>query len=304
MRALITGATGFVGPHLVAHCTDAGDDVVAPGDHTTGFDITSADAVRAVFEELQPDVVYHLAAWSDVGGSWRDPYTCFRINVTGTANVLSAAHATRVQRVLVIGSSEEYGRAGDAATRIAETAPLEPLTPYGASKVAAAWLAVQAFAGHQGLETVRTRTFSHTGPGQDSRFVVPALARRIAEAERKGTSSIAVGALHPIRDLCDVRDVVRAYRMVMTRGMPGDVYNICRGEGVTIGDVAHRLVALANASLELVPDPALIRPVEVVRSVGDPTKVQHATAWQPEYSLDDTLAAVLDEARARAAQGS
>jgi GDP-4-dehydro-6-deoxy-D-mannose reductase len=300
MRALITGGTGFVGPHLVAHCIACGDDVVEPGDHTTGFDITSADAVQSTFEELQPEVVYHLAAWSDVGGSWRDPGACFRINVTGTANVLAAAYATGARRVLVVGSSEEYGRAGDGLERIPELAPLEPLTPYGTSKVAAAWLAVQAHAGHRGLETVRTRTFSHTGPGQDHRFVVPAIARRIAEAERDGATSIPVGALEPIRDLSDVRDVVRAYRLVMTRGAAGDVYNICRGEGVTIGDIAHRLVALATTSLELDADPDLIRPVEVVRLVGDPAKLHAATEWQPQYTLDDTLTAVLAEARERA----
>jgi GDP-4-dehydro-6-deoxy-D-mannose reductase len=297
MKALITGASGFVGPYLVRHCTERGDDVVVPGDEIDGFDVVDRAAVQRTFAEVRPEVVYHLAAWSHVGGSWGDPTTVLRINVEGTANVLDAARASGVRRVLVVGSSEEYGRV-DTSAPIREDAPLRPLTPYGASKVGAAALALQAWLGSQ-LETVRTRSFSHTGPGQAPTFVAPALARRIVEAEREGSDAIAVGNLDPVRDLSDVRDVVRAYRLLMERGEPGEVYNVCSGTATTIGEIAEMLVARARRPVRLEVDDALVRPVEVPWFVGDNTKLRTTTGWQPEYPLAETLDAVLEYARAQ-----
>ncbi|HEV7524331.1 MAG TPA: GDP-mannose 4,6-dehydratase [Acidimicrobiia bacterium] len=302
MRALVTGATGFVGPHLLAHLRACGDDVVSPGDASGAFDISNRAAVHDAFEEHRPDVVYHLAAWSDVGASWRDPTACLRVNVEGTANILDAARACGARRVLAIGSSEEYGRIDPDVARLREDAPLRPVTPYGASKVAASFLALQAWLG-AGLETVRVRAFSHTGPGQSDRFVVPALARRIVEAEVAHAPSIRVGAREPVRDLSDVRDIVRAYRLLVEHGAPGEVYNVCSGAGVSIGEIADRLTARAGGRLDVVVDDALVRPVEVPRLVGDPTKLVDATGWSPGYTLDETLDAVLADARS-AAYGS
>ncbi len=302
MKALVTGATGFVGPYLLAHLRDAGDDVVSPGDHGAQFDVTDRVRVHEVFRVEQPEVVYHLAAWSEVGASWQDPTTCLRVNVEGTANVLDAARAAGVRRVLVVGSSEEYGKVDTAGARLREDAPLRPLTPYGASKVAASYLALQSWLA-TGLETIRVRAFSHTGAGQSDRFVVPALARRIVLAQLDRAGSITVGARDPVRDLSDVRDIVRAYRLLVDRGEPGEVYNVCRGEGVSIGEIADRLVARAGGDLEVVVDPELVRPVEVPYLVGDPTKIRTDTGWSMPRPLDDTLDSVLGDARMRA-QGS
>jgi GDP-4-dehydro-6-deoxy-D-mannose reductase len=299
VRALVTGATGFVGPHLVDHLHACGDDVVTPGDQSGSFDITDRSLVFDAFDAHRPDVVYHLAAWSEVGASWQDPTKCLRVNVEGTANVLDAARANGVQRVLVVGSSEEYGKVAPGTARLDEDAPLRPMTPYGASKVAASYLALQAWLGG-GLETVRVRAFSHTGAGQSDRFVVPALARRIVVAEHEGAQTIAVGNREPVRDLSDVRDIVRAYRLLVERGTAGEVYNVCRGSGVTVGEIADRLAARASRPLELVVDDELVRPVEVPYLVGDPSKIVAATGWAPEHSLDDTLDGVLADARARA----
>jgi GDP-4-dehydro-6-deoxy-D-mannose reductase len=301
MRALVTGATGFVGPHLIAHLRECGDDVVLPGDATGAngsFDITDRAAVHEVFDAQRPEVVYHLAAWSDVGASWRDPIGCLRVNVEGTANVLDAARASGVDRVIVVGSSEEYGKIDDDGGRLNEEAPLRPITPYGASKVAASFLALQAWLGGE-LETIRVRAFSHTGAGQSDRFVVPALAQRIVAAERAHASSIKIGARSPVRELSDVRDVVRAYRLLLEHGEPGAVYNVCRGSGVSIGEIADGLVARAGGRITAEVDEALVRPVEVPRLVGDPTRLVEATGWEPEFSLDDTLDAVLGHARAQ-----
>jgi GDP-4-dehydro-6-deoxy-D-mannose reductase len=302
MKALVTGATGFVGPYLVSHLRDCGDDLNIPGDATGTFDITDRAAVHDAFDAYRPEVVYHLAAWSDVGASWRDPTACLRVNVEGTANILDAARACGAQRVVAVGSSEEYGAIDGERDRLREDAPLRPLTPYGASKVAASFLALQAWLG-SGLETIRVRAFSHTGPGQSDRFVVPAFARRIVVAEREQSQSIAVGARAPVRDLSDVRDVVRAYRLLAERGVPGEAYNVCSGTGVSIGEIADRLVARARSRIEITTDDTLVRAVEVPRLIGDPTKLIETTGWSPEYSLDDTLGAVLQDARVRA-QGS
>jgi GDP-4-dehydro-6-deoxy-D-mannose reductase len=293
VKALLTGATGFVGPYLAAHLRAHGDDIVLPGDADGGFDIVDRDIVHAAFAASQPEVVYHLAARSDVAQSWRDPLGTLRINVEGTQNVLDAARACGVRRVLVVGSAEEYGP-DDALLR--EDHPLRPATPYGASKVAASFLALQAFLG-SGLETIRVRPFSHTGPGQTDRFLVPALAHRIAVAEQAGADTIAMGNTDPVRDLSDVRDVVRAYRLLMELGIPGEVYNVCRGVGISVGEIAERLAARATRPLRVVVDPELVRPVEVRSLVGDSTKLQQLTGWQPEYDLDMMLDDVLAVAR-------
>jgi GDP-4-dehydro-6-deoxy-D-mannose reductase len=292
----VTGGTGFVGPHLIAHLQAAGDDVLEPGDENGDFDISEHDSVDRAFARLRPDVVYHLAARSSVAASWKDPIAFLRTNVEGTQHVLDAARAHAVQRVLVVGSSEEYGRVENGEKPVQEDAPLRPTNPYGVSKVAASYLALQAWLG-SGLETIRVRTFTHTGPGQSDAFFVPAFAKRVVEAERNGSDAIRTGALDPVRDLLDVRDVVRAYRLLVEHADPGEVYNVCSGVGVAIGDVARALVARAKRPLRIEPDPELMRPTEVPVLIGDPSRLKAATSWSPEFSLDATLDGVFREAR-------
>ncbi len=299
MRAFVTGATGFVGPYLCAHLDQCGDEVIAaPGT----FDVTDRDAVFAALAHEKPEVVYHLAARSHVADSWRDPVATLRVNVEGTVNVLDAAHAAGVRRVLVVGSAEEYGRIDPADVPLREDTPLRPVSPYGASKVAASILALQAWLG-SGLETVRVRAFNHTGPGQSDAFFIPGLARRIAEAERDGHDTISVGARDPVRDFNDVRDIVRAYRMIIQHGAPGEVYNVCGGRGAAVGEVVDRMVAMARRPLQVTTDPALLRPADVPILIGDAARLHAATGWEPQHELADTLAAVLEDARAGAAHG-
>jgi GDP-4-dehydro-6-deoxy-D-mannose reductase len=298
VKALVTGAHGFAGRYLVEHLREMGDDVVEldrSGDR--GVDIVDRAAVHDAVRAGRPDVVYHLAAFTHVGESWSVPTEVLRVNVEGTANVLDAARAADVARVVVIGSAEEYGRAGSADRPLTEDTPVRPTSPYAASKAAASLLALQAHLG-AGLDTVRVRPFNHTGPGQPPKFLVPALARRIATAERDAIDDIAVGSLDPVRDLSDVRDIVRAYRLLATHGTAGEVYNVCSGIGVTVRDVAERLVGLATRPLRLTVDPALVRPVDVPRLVGDGRRLRAATGWEPTYSLDETLRDVLAAARA------
>ncbi len=299
MKALVTGGAGFVGTYLTEHLRAEGDAVVSTdraGDDA--LDITDRDEVHSVLARHRPEIVYHLAARSHVGESWSDPTGVFRVNIEGTANVLDAARAAGVRRVLVIGSAEEYGRVEARDLPLREDAPLRPTTPYGVSKIAASYLGLQAYLAH-GLDVVRLRPFSHTGPGQSDRFVVPALARRIAEAERDGRDEIVVGSLDPVRDISDVRDVVRSYRMTALHGRAGEVYNVCSGTGVAVKVVAELLLAAARQPIRLRVDPDLVRPVEVPRLVGDASKLRRDTGWWPVHQLGETLAAVLEGARAQ-----
>jgi GDP-4-dehydro-6-deoxy-D-mannose reductase len=298
VKALVTGGRGFVGRHLVAHLRASGDVVVTSdrrGRHAV--DIVERDAMRDALRQHRPEVVYHLAAFTHVGRSFREPTRVLRINVEGTANVLDAARRAGVQRVVVIGSAEEYGLAPADELPLREDTALRPVSPYAASKVAASYLALQAWLG-SGLETIRVRAFNHTGPGQSDLFLVPALARRVARAERESGDAVTAGSLDPIRDLSDVRDVVRAYRLLAEHGAPGEVYNVCTGAGVSVADVADRLVAHACRPLRVVQDPELVRPVDIPTLIGDPARLRAATGWKPEYSLDETLLDVLTAARA------
>ncbi|MGZ6972947.1 MAG: GDP-mannose 4,6-dehydratase [Acidimicrobiia bacterium] len=297
MKVAVTGARGFVGPHLVDHLEACGDDVLPLDRHgPDSFDVTDADAVHARLSDARPDVVYHLAALSHVGESWKSPAASFRVNAEGTLNILRTCTDLGVRRVIVVLSSEEYGRVDAADLPLTEESPLRPMTPYGAAKAAADLLTLQAFLG-DGLGAIRVRPFSHTGPGQSSRFVVPALAARIARAERDDVEQIPVGSLDAVRDLTDVRDVVRAYRLVAQHGQPGEVYNVCSGTGVSVQEIADRLLARARRPIRLVTDPELVRPVEVPRLVGSNARLHDATGWTPEIPLEQTLADVLQDAR-------
>ncbi len=292
MRAFVTGGHGFVGPYLLAHLEDCGDEVVAPDQHDV--DLDDPDALTAAIAAARPDAIYHLAALAHVGESWADPARTFDVNAVGTLRVLEAARRVDPKpRVLLIGSAEVYGPVTPADVPITEDHPLHPVTPYAASKVAAEYLGIQYDAGFD-VPVLRARSFNHIGPGQSGRFVVNDIASRIVEAMKSGGQSpIRVGNLSARRDYTDVRDVVRAYRMLVDRGERGQAYNVCSGTDVSVEDLAHRLLAIAGADLELEVDPALMRPVDVPVMVGDNARIRAATGWEPNYTLDDTLRDVI-----------
>ncbi len=297
MRAAITGARGFVGRHLAAHLHEQGLAVVDLDlDGPTPLDITDRESVARRIADERPDVVYHLAARSHVGRSWTDGELLTRVNVDGTRHVLDACFGAGVDRVLVVGSAEQYGRVEPDEVPVRESVPFRPLTPYGESKVAAERAALDAYRDH-GLAVVCVRAFNHTGPGQPPTFLVPGLAARIVAAEREHRDEILLGNGEPVRDFSDVRDVVRGYALLAERGEPGEVYNVCSGRGVRVGDLAADLVMRSTRALRIVTSDDLVRPVDVPVLVGDPTKLVTATGWQPELTLAETLDAVLDAAR-------
>lgn len=290
MRALITGGRGFVGHHLAAHLAEAGDEVVAIDKET---DIADQGALDPVLAAAAPDAVYHLAALTHVGESWEAPAEVLRVNVLGTAAVLAAARALpNAPRVLVVSSAEVYGIVRPEDLPLTEESPSAPVTPYAASKAAAEAVALQAFRGY-GQPVIVVRPFNHVGPGQAPTFAVPALARRIVEARQAGTGELRVGTLTTRRDFTDVRDVVKAYRLVVTGAEPGLVYNVCSGHDVEIARIAEQLLALAGADLTLVEDPNLVRPVDVPVLRGSPARLHETTGWKPEIPLETTLADVL-----------
>jgi GDP-4-dehydro-6-deoxy-D-mannose reductase len=296
VRALVTGGHGFVGRWLTAHLEKEGDEVVATGEEV---DVTDPAAVRRSFDEIRPDAVYHLAGWAHVGSSWDDPAGAFLVNANGTVHVLDAARRLESPpRVLVVSSAEVYGVVTADKLPLREQLATDPVSPYAASKVAAEVAARQAASGY-GLHVTVVRPFNHIGPGQSPQVVVSALAKRIVEAERSGVRVLEMGNPTPSRDLTDVRDVVRAYRLLAERGEPGAVYNVCTGHDVAIQDLADQLLQMADRPLRLETDPDLLRPVDLPVLRGDPSRLQAATGWQPEVPIERTLADLLDDLRAR-----
>ena len=227
-----------------------------------------------------------------MGESWSAPVEVLRINAEGTLNVLLAAEAAGAERLLVIGSAEEYGIVAPEELPLVETAPLRPVTPYGASKVAAEVVALQAHRA-RGLGVVAARPFNHLGPGQSDRLVASTLAHQVARNEREGTDVIMAGDLTARRDFSDVRDVVRAYRLLVTRGQPGEVYNVCSGRDVPVSELADALIAESGRPMRVELDPDRLRPVELKALRGDPSKLRAATGWIPEIPLEQTLSDLL-----------
>ena len=298
MKALITGAGGFVGHHLIDHLNACGDEVMTTDRSIDGLDITDAPALLESFRRQRPEVVYHLAGASDVGGSWSTPQATFRSNAEGTLNVLWAAREAGIDRVLTVGSADVYGKVAAEDLPIRESLAMRPVSPYAASKASADHVALQAHLGF-GQSVVRARPFNHLGPGQSNRFVAAALAERVARNELDDESHVRVGNLSPRRDFTDVRDVVRAYRLLVEHGADGEVYNVCSGQAIAVQALADELIALARIPMELVIDPDLERPVDIPVLLGDNSRLCADTGWTPEIPLTTTLADLLDDQRRR-----
>jgi GDP-4-dehydro-6-deoxy-D-mannose reductase len=296
MKALVTGADGFVGRHLLQHLRAHGDDAIGVDREC---DVTDADSVRATFERVRPDAIYHLAALTAVGASWSDPVGYTRVNVLGTKNVLDVAHdVVPAASVILVSSADVYGVVRPGDLPLVETFRVAPANPYASSKVEAEHVAHDAVREH-GQRVVIARPFNHIGPGQSTDFVVPAITNRLLQAVDDGVAEIVVGDLSTRRDFSDVRDVVRAYRLLVETGVSGEVYNIASGIDVGLFDIAQRLVAAIAPHVRLVIDESLIRPVEVPVSCGSYDKLRRATKWRPEITLDTSLHDVIEEMRRR-----
>jgi GDP-4-dehydro-6-deoxy-D-mannose reductase len=288
LRVVITGASGFAGSHLAALCAAEGDDVVA-ATRAAGIDLLDAAAVARAVAEAAPDVVYHLAALAHVGRSWEAPGRTLAENQAMALHVLEAVRVHAPGAVVVaVSSGEVYGR--PEALPVAEDAPLRPQNPYAVSKAAADLLG-GLYADAHGLRVVRPRAFNHSGPGQPPLYAIASFARQVAAGLEAGDAPIRVrtGNLDARRDYTDVRDVVRAYRLLAASGAAGAV-NVCSGSSVSASELVARLGSVCEVEVEHVVDPALVRAHEVLDVRGDASRLRELTGWEPEIPLERTLA--------------
>jgi GDP-4-dehydro-6-deoxy-D-mannose reductase len=311
VRVLVTGADGFVGRHLVRRLVQAGDEVAAAcrpggpvvewtsagaaGPETLRFEVSDHESVRSALA-WRPDAVAHLAAVASTREASHDPGGAWTVNAAGTARVLAAAAELRERGladplVLIVSTGEVYGVARPAPR--VETDPLLPVSAYAASKLGAEVAALAEWR-RTALRVVIARPFPHTGPGQTTQYVAPALVQRLREARRTGATTVPTGNLDPVRDLLDVHDVVEAYSALLRRGEPGEAYNIARGEGLSVAELFERLAQLIGTRARPAPDASLRRASDIPHLVGDSTKLRRATGWAPSISLEQTLRRLVD----------
>ncbi len=317
MKALITGITGFAGSHLadylLAHHPEIEvwgvyrwrsrrDNIDHLGDRVRLVECELRDyaSVAAALERSRPDYIFHLAAQSFVPTSWSAPADTLSSNIVGQAHLFEGCRTLGLDPVIQIAcSSEQYGLVLPDEVPITENNPLRPLSPYAVSKVGQDFLGYQYFQSY-GLKVVRTRGFNHTGPRRGEVFVTSNFAKQIASIEAgRQAPVLRVGNLDAVRDFTDVRDMVRAYWLAVEKGRPGEVYNIARGEGITIRDMLGKLLALSTVEVEVVTDPDRLRPSDVEILIGDSSKFRADTGWAPEIPFDQTLADLLAYWRAK-----
>lgn len=294
---LVTGAAGFAGSHLLDRLSSGAELVAwhrphgrapeqARGVRWEAVDLLDRDAVTRSIARVRPRVVYHCAAATHVGRAWDETTSTFDVNVRGTHYLLEALRRATVPAVVLVPSSAMVYRPSDAPIR--EDDPLIPPNPYGLSKLAQEQLAARAAA--DGVDVRIARAFNHVGPRQDASFAAAGFARQIAELEAAGRApEIVVGNLDAEREATDVRDTVRAYQMIVERGQTARRYNVSSGRPVRVGDILERLVAKSRIRVTVRVDPARLRPNDIPRLTGDPTRIRTELGWTPEIPLDQTL---------------
>ena len=313
MRFLVTGAAGFVGRHLTRQLLSGGHQVsglvhpedpaaksLALGVSVTPVDILDDGAVDHVIRDVAPEAIVHLAAFSNPEGSLKKATETLMTNIIGTQNLLAAAlDSGGSPRVLLVGSSQQYGRVDTSEQPIREDRAQEPLTPYAVSKSSQELLGRLFFLSNN-LSVYLTRSFNHTGPGQAEGYVCSSFARQVVEAE-KGVREpiIRVGNLEARRDFTDVRDVARAYQAILESGKAGRAYNVCSAKAVSIRDILETLIDLSGARVEVQVDPDRYHALDAPLLVGDRSRLREDTGWVPETSLRETLSDLLDDWRER-----
>jgi GDP-4-dehydro-6-deoxy-D-mannose reductase len=310
MRVLVTGIRGFVGAHLAefllakkgiqVHGIARPASKKIPARKISkkvvvhSGDMRDASGVERILKKVRPDRVFHLAAQSFVPYSWDSPTETFTNNVIGQLNLLESLRRLRLNpRVHIAGSSEVYGKAERHEIPIKETNPLRPLSPYGVSKVTQDLMAYQYFESFK-MNLVRTRAFSHTGPGQTDVFVASDFAKQIALIEAgKQSPVIRVGSLQAVRDFTDVRDMIKAYWLALEKGKAGEVYNVCSGTGHSIRELVDIYLRQCKVKIQVKQDKSRMRPSDVPILVGDNQKFFKQTGWTPGIPFQDTLADLL-----------
>jgi len=310
-KILITGMTGFVGEYLAEHLVNSSvevhgtyyseDSLTRLGelrDKITSYqvDLTDKEQVEKLINDVRPDEVYNLAAQTSPSQSIKDPSDTLMNNTLSELYLFEAIKNSthKDTRILAISSSEIYGAIDASDLPIDEDTPLRPTTPYAVSKITQDYLALQYFLAHK-MQIIRVRPFNHTGPRQQPNFVVPMFAKQIAEIEKgKQEPLMKVGNLDARKDFTDVRDVVKAYSLLMEKGVPGDVYNIGSGKSVKIQQILDSLISLSGKEITYERDDALYRPIDTPDIYCDYEKIKSLTGWEPQIPLEKTLKDTLD----------
>ena len=309
LRALVTGIAGFAGSHLADELLKGDYRVsgtVVPDGPTDNIehiqaqlslhevDLRDPNAVKAFIAQVQPDHIYHLAARAAVGASFKNPAATLVDNAVMQLNILQAVVELGINpRILVIGSSDEYGSVKPNELPITEASPLRPMNPYAVSKITQDYMGYQYHVSH-GLEIVRVRPFNHIGPRQGTGFVVPDFCSQIADIKIGLVPPVLrVGNLAAERDFSDVRDIVRAYRLALEKGNAGEVYNIGSGQSHSIQYILDTLLRLAGIPIAVEQDPARMRPSDTPRVQCDYSAFAHVTGWHPTITLEQSLADTL-----------
>lgn len=314
-KALITGITGFAGSHLAELLLKEGYEVWGTArprsktDHIESIkriinledaDLVDSHSLYTIITKIKPDYIFHLAAQSFVPTSWASPAVTLEVNITGSANLFEAVRQASIDPVIQIAcSSEEYGLVFANELPIREENPLRPQSPYAVSKVAMDYLGYQYFCSY-GMKIVRTRGFNHSGPRRGHTFAESNFAKQIAQIEKGEQEPIIyVGNLDASRDYTDVRDMVRAYLMAVLKGEPGEVYNICTGKAIKIGDMLEMLLRFSKVKVKIQEDPTRMRPSDVPVLLGDFSKFHKKTGWKPEIPFEKTMEDLLNYWRER-----
>ena len=314
-KILITGISGFVGGYIVNYLTSLDDTLEIHGisrskptwdyvpvspkqlnDHHFHIaDLNDIPRIKSIIETIQPDYILHLAAQSSVAESWKTPVASFMNNTNIFLNIIDTVRLNdNGARVLSVGSSEQYGVVAEWDLPLTEDSLQRPANPYAVARVAQEQLA-RIFASGYGLDICCTRSFNHCGPGQTDRFVVSAIVKQFARISRglqDPVIHIGNGAI--IRDFVDVHDVVEAYRLLLTQGKRGEVYNICSGKGRSISEIVALLSGMYNIEVQIFQEQSQIRPIDNPRIVGSYQKIHHDMGWEPRISFEDSLRSMFE----------
>ena len=296
MKALITGVSGFVGNYLSRELLSNnyevyGTDInerIPEGVNFFKANLLEKEKLSKAVKSIRPDVVFHLAAQSSVKKGWEEPELTFDVNVNGTRNVLDSVG--KGAKVLIISSADVYGI--PAKVPINEKAELNPISPYGESKLKQEKLALD-YCG-KGYQIIISRSFTHTGPGQAPKFVCSEFAKQVADIEKGSKKEALTGDLSITRDFSDVRDIVKAYVMAVEKAKSGEIYNICSGKGFMLKEALDILAGMSDADIKVRQDKNKLRKNEIPVLIGDNTKFCKATGWKPKISFEQTLKDLLD----------
>lgn len=313
-RALIIGGGGFAGGYLIRELTAAGYEVHAtclPEEEICGdcavysLDIGDVSAIEGLLARVMPDVVFHLAAQSSVAVSWKKPALTAQVNVVGAVNVLEAVRLSQRPdtRLLLIGSGEEYGFIPKDACPLSEEEKLRPGNIYAATKVCQEMIG-QIYSRSYGMDIVMTRSFNHTGPGQSPTFVVSEICRQIAAAEQPAApAELLIGNTDAKRDFTDVRDVVRAYRLLAEKGVSGRVYNVGRGSAAAISQILETALSMSQVQIAVIRDPKRLRASDIPIIEPDVSLIFADTGWSAQISIEETVRDTLEWWREKLRRG-